>query len=228
MDRARKLGFQPEPGGTPVWTSYHAYSGDKQLLNYAGVSLPAGVLVGTVTEPVAPIAVTPMQNLDIALDNVFNHPNVGPFIAKQLIQRLVMSNPCPAYVGRVASVFNNNGSGVRGDLRAVIRAVMLDPDARRGPSCSTPRGKLREPLLRMTHLWRTFSAADPSGRFDDWYVWWPGQYVPQSVLHARTVFNFYLPDYAPVGEIANGGWVAPEFQIQTDGAVTNFSNILDG
>ena len=210
-----------------VYRVWHAYPESKQLLIYPGVALPNGVLAGR-PAPTAPnTGVNAQQDLEAALDNVFNHPNVGPFIGKQLIQRLVSSNPSPAYVGRVAAAFNNNGQGVRGDMKAVIRAILTDPDARGTPSGNAPRGKLREPLLRMTQLWRAFGAVDPSTRYNDWYVWWPGQYVPQSPLHARTVFNFFLPDYKPTGEIAAGGWVAPEFQIQTDGYVTNFSNVLD-
>jgi hypothetical protein len=103
----------------------------------------------------------------------------------------------------------------------------MDPDARARPVVGSHQGKLREPLLRMTQFWRAFSVTDPNGRFNDWYIWWPGQYVPQSPLHSRTVFNFFLPDYQPAGEVASNGWVAPEFQIQTDGYVTNFSNVFD-
>ena len=214
-------------GNTPPWFVWHAYLGDKQLLVYPGVSLAGGVLPGS-PEPLAAHGnPTPYSNLVAALDNVAAHPNVGPFLAQRLIQRLVTSNPEPDYVARVASVFNNNGSGVRGDLRAMVRAVLMDPDARARPITGSIQGKLREPMLRMTQVWRAFAATNPSGRYQDWWIWWPGQYVPQMPLHARTVFNFFLPDYQPAGEIAAAGWVAPEFQIQTDGYVTNFSNVLD-
>lgn len=214
-------------GNTPPWFVWHAYLGDKQLLVYPGVSLAGGVLPGS-PEPLAAHGnPTPYSNLVAALDNVAAHPNVGPFLAQRLIQRLVTSNPEPDYVARVASVFNNNGSGVRGDLRAMVRAVLMDPDARARPVAGSHQGKLREPMLRMTQLWRAFAATNPTGRYQDWWIWWPGQYVPQMPLHARTVFNFFLPDYQPAGEIASNSWVAPEFQIQTDGYVTNFSNVLD-
>jgi uncharacterized protein (DUF1800 family) len=220
------------PEGPPPWNNeylvWHAYPESKQLLVYPGVALPDGVLAGRPAPTAAGSGVTAQQDLEAALDNLFHHPNVGPFIGRQLIQRLVVSNPSPAYVGRVAAAFDDNGQGVRGDMQAVVRAVLTDPEARGAASGTTaPRGKLREPLLRMTQLWRAFGAVDASGRYDDWYIWWPGQYIPQSPLHARTVFNFYLPDFKPAGEIAAGGWVAPEFQIQTDGYVTNFSNVLD-
>lgn len=210
-----------------TYTVWHAYPESKQLLVYPGVTLPNGLLAGRAAPTAASSGVTAQQDLETALDNVFNHPNVGPFVGKQLIQRLVTSNPSPSYVGRVAAAFNNNGLGVRGDMKAVIRAILTDPEARGAPTGNAPRGKLREPLLRMTQLWRAFDATDTSNRYNDWYIWYPGQYIPQSPLHARTVFNFFLPDYKPAGEIAANGWVAPEFQIQTDGYVTNFSNVMD-
>lgn len=224
--------FQPmtAPEG-PWWDNiyrvWHAYPENKQLLVYPGVALANGVLAGRPAPTALGSGVTAQQDLELALDNVFNHPNVGPFIGKQLIQRLVTSNPSPGYVSRVAAAFNNNGLGVRGDMKTVIRAILTDPEARGATTGAAPRGKLREPLLRMTQLWRAFAATDPSNRYNDWYIWYPGQYIPQSPLHARTVFNFFLPDYKPAGEIATGGWVAPEFQIQTDGYVTNFSNVMD-
>ena len=86
----------------------------------------------------------------MALDALFNHPNVGPFIGRQLIQRLTTSNPSPAYVARVAAVFANNGKGVRGDMAAVVRAILLDAEARQQPDGGF--GKLREPILRVTQL----------------------------------------------------------------------------
>ena len=126
--------------------AFHDNTSTKQLLDYAGVALPAGVLAA---------GGNASQELDAALDNIFHHPNVGPFIGRRLIQRLVTSNPSPAYVQRVASTFNDNGSGVRGDLKATVRAILLDPEARFGqwmyPSLF---GKLREPLLKNTQLWR--------------------------------------------------------------------------
>ncbi|MBK6436909.1 MAG: DUF1800 domain-containing protein [Rhodanobacteraceae bacterium] len=210
-----------------IYRVWHAYPEDKQLLVYPGVALANGILTGRPAPTALGSGVTAQQDLEAALDNVFNHPNVGPFFGRQLIQRLVTSNPSPTYVSHVAAAFNNNGLGVRGDMKAVIRAILTDPEARGAATGTAPRGKLREPLLRMTQLWRAFDATDPANRYNDWFVWWPGQYIPQSPLHARTVFNFFLPDYKPAGEITAGGWVAPEFQIQTDGYVTNFSNVMD-
>ncbi len=100
------------------------------------------------------------------MDNLFNHPNVGPFLALRLIQRLVTSNPSPAYVGRVASAFNNNGSGVRGDMKAVVKAILLDTEARDPAMMDQPAwGRLREPVLRVVNFARAFNAASSSGHY---------------------------------------------------------------
>lgn len=120
----------------------HHDSGSKTLLG--GVTVPAGD--------------TAAADLKIALDALFRHPNVGPFLGRQLIQCLVTSNPSPAYVQRVAAAFNDNGGGVRGDLQAVLKAILTDPEAVTPPAGSA--GKLREPLLRLAHLWLAFDAAD--------------------------------------------------------------------
>lgn len=201
--------------------TYHAYEGNKQLLNYPGVSLPNGVMAAQPTYPGN--TQTPRQNLETALNNVFLHPNVGPFISKLLIQRFVTSNPSPGYVARVATVFNNNGSGVRGDLRAVVRAILMDTEARTVPTDASGRGKLREPMLRVTQLFRALRANNHTGRFQDWYIHWPDAF-PQYALGANTVFNFFLPDYIPPGDAAQANLLAPEFQILTDNAVVGFSN----
>lgn len=180
------------------------------------------------------------QDLDAALDNVFNHPNVGPFLASQLIKRFTTSNPSPAYVGRVAAVFNNNGSGVRGDLGAVLRAILLDQEARRGTAAVPAFGKLREPLLRMTQLFRAFNARPIAG--GDWDI--PPTVtvfntpssrgirgidndIGANVLGAPSVFNFFRPDYAPPGPVAAGGLTAPEFQLWTENSVMAATNLLN-
>ncbi len=204
---------------------FHAFEGTKQLLNYSGVSLPAGVMPAG-NRPTATLQ-NVRDNMDTALDNVFRHPNVGPFFSKLMIQRLVSSNPSPAYVQRVATVFNNNGSGQRGDLRALVRAIVMDPEARARPASNTVRGKLREQPLRWTQIWRAFGATTPDGRFDDWYVHWP-YHTPVMPLHSPTVFNFYLPNYAAPGvHVAQAGLLSPEFQIETDTYVTRFSNLVE-
>ncbi len=132
------------------------------------------------------------KELEISLDLLFNHPNVGPFISRQLIQRLVSSNPSPAYVARVAKVFNNNGKQVRGDLGAVVQAILLDAEAR-GP-VAAPAVKLKEPLLRYVGFLRAFSAQPKA---DNYRLRGMSKTFGQGPLRSPSVFNFYQPDYIP-------------------------------
>ncbi len=166
------------------------------------------------------------QDIEMALDHLFNHPNVGPFICKQLIQRLVKSNPTPAYVDRVASVFNDNGSGVRGDLKSVIKAILLDPEAR---DCSwindETNGKLREPLLRYTQFARAIDKDQAYGHY--WnigYGYWES--TGQMVMSSPSVFNFFLPYFQPNGPLAEKGLIAPEFQIHNSKTSIGYLNSL--
>jgi len=167
---------------------------------------------------------TALPDLNAALDNVFNHPNVGPFVANRLIQQLVTSNPSPAYIQRVATVFNNNGQGVRGDLKAVIKAILTDNDAISAAGLNDPTfGKLKEPLLRFTQLWRAFHATAESGKY--WFNY--SEYLTgQAPLSAPHVFNFYSPTYSPSGPIADAGLVAPEFEILNETFITHTLNML--
>jgi uncharacterized protein (DUF1800 family) len=198
---------------------YHDSTSDKQLLNYAGVSLPNGVLVH---------GGNAQAEMTAALDNIFHHPNVGPFIAKRLIERLVTSNPTPAYVQRVAQVFNDNGAGVRGDLKAVVKAILLDPEARYGEwQRPDTFGKLREPLLKITQMWRAMAARSTGGRVATLRPWPPIEdQIGQAPLRSPTVFNFFKPDYAQPGEVATAGLVSPEFQILTDSMIVDTPNWL--
>ena len=168
-------------------------------------------------------------SLRLALDTLFNHPNVGPFIGRQLIQRLVTSNPSPAYVGRVAAAFANNGSGVRGDLRAVLRAVLGDSQARDSAAAlaAPGAGKLREPVLRFTQWARASAVASPSGQWRLGNLSDPATRLGQSPLHSPSVFNFYRPGYVPPGTpIAGATLVAPEFQITTETSVAGYLNFM--
>ena len=170
----------------------------------------------------------PAGELKIALDALFNHPNVGPFISRQLIQRLVTSNPSPAYVARVATVFNNNGRGVRGDMGAVIRAILLDPDARNGSlAVSDPNyGKLREPVIRMGNWMRAFSATSKTG---GWLLasTSANTSLSQSALTSSSVFNFWRPGYSPPStKVGNLGYVAPEFQVVDEVSVAGYLNTM--
>jgi uncharacterized protein (DUF1800 family) len=178
-----------------LWPNMHD-SGSKTLLN--GYQVPAGQS-GT-------------QDLEDALDNIFNHPNVGPFVSLRLIQRLVTSNPSPDYVARVASVFDNNGAGVRGDLGAVVKAILMDREARPATRLDTD-GKTKEPLLRLTQLWRAYDAKSDGGRYPIDYIW---VFFGQGPLQSPSVFNFFTPAFAPPGEIRERGLVAPELQIATE------------
>ena len=163
----------------------------------------------------------------LAIDTVFNNPSVGPFIAKQLIQRMVTSNPSPAYVGRVATVFNDNGKGVRGDLAAVWKAVLLDTEAR-NVSTSPSYGKVREPVVRLANMLRAFNAKSISSRYtgigntDD-----PATRLNQTPMFAPTVFNFFRPGYVPTSKaITDAGLVVPELQITHDVSVAGYMNYI--
>ena len=167
--------------------------------------------------------------LKTALDTLFNHPNTAPFFCKQMIQRLVTSNPSPAYVARVAAVFANNGAGVRGDLLRVFAAILQDDEAR-GPAGLTQAefGKLREPMLRLVQWVRTFGAISTSG---DWKVndlSNSGTQLGQSPLRSPSVFNFFRPGYVPPSSNLSAGAVAPEFQLVTESSVGGYLNYMMG
>ena len=191
-------------------TFYTAF-GDLQTRTIVGGVTVASTLTGP-------------QRLKLALDTLFNHPNVGPFLARQLIQRFVTSNPSPAYISRVATAFNNNGAGVRGDLGATIRAVLLDSEAHRAnPLADGQFGKLTEPLLRITRLFRAFppspriyGATGDNRLFLNLKDSYPYYMDEQAPLYSPTVFNFFKPEFAKPGAITTAGLVSPEFQIYDD------------
>ncbi|MFN0185976.1 MAG: DUF1800 family protein [Aquabacterium sp.] len=170
----------------------------------------------------------PRASLKAALDTLAAHPNVGPFIGKQLIQRLVTSNPSPAYVRAVAAAFDNNGAGVRGDLAAVVKAILMHPEARQVTDTS---GKLREPVLRMTALLRAFKFTSDSGRFRVGNTDNPASSLGQTPLRSPSVFNFYRPGYVPPGtQAAARALAAPEMQIVHEttaaGTVNFFRDVM--
>lgn len=166
------------------------------------------------------------ESLRIALDTLFNHPNVGPFIGRELIQRLVTSNPSPAYIGRVAAAFNDNGHGVRGDMKAVILAVLLDPEAMTLPT-SPNAGKVREPVLRLANWMRAFHARSSSGKFDMGSMDDPLWGLAQTPMRSPSVFNFFRPEFVPPGSaIATANLVAPEMQITDETSVTGYLNFM--
>ena len=193
-----------------AWKNYHS-PGAKTLLD--GRVLPAGQ--------------TPEKDMADALDSIFNHPNVGPFISRLLIQRSTTSNPSRDYVRRVATTFSDNGAGVRGDLRAVLRAVLLDPEVRGDGAATQARfGKPREPVLRLAAYLRALGAKSKNGRNDIHYLDSADDSLGQSPLLAPTVFNFYSPGYRPPGPLSIAGMAAPEFQITTETTVVGSLNFF--
>lgn len=217
---------------TPSTTTFLGRSKDatailRPMIPYPAFhSVSAKTFLGK-TIPASGIA-DPAGDLKIALDTLFNHPNVGPFISRQLIQRLVTSNPAPAYTNRVATVFNDNGKGVRGDMGAVIKAILTDPDARNTTAAlADPNaGKLREPVVRMANWMRAFNAQSASG---GWLL--PSTSsntsLNQSVLTAPSVFNFFRPGYSPPGtKVGNLGYTAPEMQIVDEVSAAGYLNTI--
>jgi uncharacterized protein (DUF1800 family) len=212
----RFFGGNPDPNRDYLpmqgYPAYHSTSEKKFL----GVTIPAQS------------SATPEASLKTALDTLFNHPNVGPFIGKQLIQRLVTSNPSPQYVARVAAAFDNNGQGVRGDMKAVIKAILLDVEARNDADLNNAGlGKLREPVLRLAHWMRAFNVKSTTTRFlmtnlDD-----PLTALGQSPMRSPTVFNFYRPGYAPPNSsLGKVSLVSPEMQITGETSVVGYLNYM--
>ena len=170
-----------------------------------------------------------VRSLTLALDALMAHPNVAPFVGRQLIQRLVTSNPSAAYIGRVAAAFNDNGSGVKGDLRATVRAVLLDAEARSDSGLADPAfGKLREPVLRFVQWARTYRLTDPAGAWALGDMSDPAQRLGQSPLRSPSVFNFFRPGYVVPNSGINsaGNRTVPEFQITTESSVAGYVNSM--
>jgi Protein of unknown function (DUF1800) len=206
------------PAGQPVqWNAYinsngpmapyppEHDSGSKQLLN--GFVSPAGI--------------TPQQDLNNALDNIFNHPNVGPFVGKLLIQHLVKSNPSPAYISRVAAAFNDNGQGVRGDMKAVLSAILLDPEARandNGGDDQPGDGHLQEPALFIAGMIRAFGGQMSTQNYFPWDL----VNLDQDLFDAPSVFNYYSPAYGVPGT----PFLGPEFEIHTPNNAIWRANIV--
>jgi len=192
------------------WAAFHD-TGEKRLLG--GALLPAGQNART--------------DLEQALDAVFLHPNVGPFVCRSLIQRLVASNPSPAYVYRCGQTFADNGAGIRGDLKAVLKAILLDYEARSATLATRQdAGHLREPAVRLAGLMRTLDAEPRNGRWRFFaQLDRQGLSTGETPLRAPTVFNFFEPGYALPGEIAQAGLVSPEFQIATETTILGTANL---
>ena len=191
----------------------------KTLLTYPGAAVTS--IPATTGTPDASVV---EAELNTALDNLFNHPNVPPFISRLLIQRLVLSNPSPGYVYRVAQKFVDNGQGVRGDMKAVITAILTDYEARSPDIRNNPGyGKAREPIIRVANLMHSFGAKSKSGK---WAMAKTDTALAQTLFRAPTVFNFFDPSYADPGGIQQAGLVSPEFAIIYETTITNAQNQL--
>ena len=206
------LGFWGADAEVPMvmYEEFHE-PGEKQLLN--GFTIPDGQ--------------SGIEDIEDAVDHLFNHPNVGPFVALRLIQRLVKSNPSPAYIQRVSEAFNGSNGAPRGDMKNVIRAILLDEEARDDEYVLMEESsKLREPILRYTHLCRAINKDSPLGRY------WNNGFdvldaLKQHPLSAPSVFNFFLPDHSPVGDISAAGLLAPEFKIHNTSTSINYINLAN-
>jgi uncharacterized protein (DUF1800 family) len=185
---------------TPVSTNHD--TGAKALLD--GFIQPAGLAIDA--------------DLTSAVHNVFMHPNVGPFVARQLIQKLVTGDPSPQYVARVATVFNDNGQGSRGDLKAVVQAILLDPEARGDVKLDAGYGKLREPVLFMMGAARAVNT-----KSDGVYFGGAGAGLGQNLFNSPSVFNYYPPDHV----LPATGDTAPEFAIQNSSTFINRENVVN-
>ena len=194
----------------PRATGYHA----PEAKSFLGTTIPAGT--------------SATDSLKTALDTLFNHANTGPFFARQMIQRLVTSNPAPGYVARVAAVFADNGKGVRGDLNAVFRAIWLDDEALAAANAtSNSFGKLREPILRLAQWARSFGATSKSGSWTVAETKDPAGALSQSPLRAPSVFNFFRPGYVPAASsTAASAMVAPELQLVNESTAPAYVNFI--
>jgi uncharacterized protein (DUF1800 family) len=213
-DYANTINTTPDRNGVPMVLNASRHSPEAKV--FLGKTIPAG------TDGVS--------SMKQALDHIFAHPNVAPFISKQLIQRFVSSNPSPAYVQRVATIFSNNGSGVRGDLKAVLRAILTDTEATT-ISTSNTSGKLKEPLLRFLQWAKTFGATtNTSVAADQWKIGNlsdPATRLGQSPGRSTSVFNFFRPGYVPpASQFANLKLTAPEFQITHESSVVGYLNFM--
>jgi len=183
-------------------------TGEKTLLN--GTVLPPGQ--------------TAEQDLNDALNNIFNHPNVGPYFAKHMIRQLVTSNPSNEYIERVANTFNDDGNGIRGNIGAVVVSTLLDQEALTG-HLDDPEtfGKLREPLIRLISLWRAFDGNPDNPEFS--YGWVKNR-LNQAPLQSPSVFNFFSPSFSQGGDIRDMNMKSPEFQIHNESSIIDITSAM--
>jgi uncharacterized protein (DUF1800 family) len=194
-----------------MYEDWHEYGGK----SFLGLYIPSGQ--------------KGMKDIEMAVEHIFRHPNVGPFIGKQLIQKLVTSNPSPAYIKKVAETFNDNGKGVRGDMAAVFKAILLHPEARSCESLQSPtQGKLQEPLVRFLERARNYKVIpDANNKIftDGGSARWN---FDQNYMQAPSVFNFYQPNYSPNGVLRNNNLLGPEFQMHNSTSSLRWANSVMG
>jgi uncharacterized protein (DUF1800 family) len=202
--------------GSPVQMMYYPKHHSLSEKKFLGVTIPASAVSN------------PAGDVKIALDTLFHHQNTAPFFSKRLIQQFVTSNPTPAYVARVAAVFDNNGQGVRGDMAAVLRAVLLDDEARDSAAAQADPnfGKLREPMVRVTNWARTFNVRSKNGHYSIGETGSPSL-LSQGILDAPSVFNFWRAGYVPPHtRVSGAGKVAPEFQVVSELTAAAYANLM--
>lgn len=201
---------------------------DNTKWEYPKTSSQHSTLEATFLGTTIPANTDGVTALKTALDALFNHSNVGPFFARQMIQRLVTSNPSPAYVDRVAKTFNNNGSGTRGDLRAVFKAILMDDEALNAAGLTSATfGRVREPMIRLAQWGRTFGATSASGNWKIGNLLDQANGVGQSPFRSPSVFNFFRPGYVPANTaIAANSLVAPEFQLVNETSTPGYVNFM--
>ena len=200
-----------------------SYSGSPSTMNIPACSNCTG---GTTAVNLANTQVYARNTMIQALDNIFNHPNVGPYISRILIQQMVTSDPTPAYVGRVAAVFNDNGFGVRGDMKPVIQTILLDPEARGNEKTDPNYGKLREPVQFAANILRSFNPRSADGTTQsDGVLTFRSEYTGMGQIPFRspTVFNYYSPSFVVPGTALNG----PEFALMTTGTTIQRANFVN-
>jgi uncharacterized protein (DUF1800 family) len=209
-------GFEAYPVPSTEFTSgrmaFDAKKHSNLAVSFLGTNIPANT--------------SGADALRIALDALFNHANTGPFFAKQMIQRLITSNPSPAYVQRVATVFNNNGVNIRGDMKAVWRAILTDTEARTLLN-NTIAGKLREPIVRLTQIARTFNVSSSNGKWEIYDLSNADTGLGQAPLRSPSVFNFFRPGYVPPNTaLATQALLAPEFQLHNETSTAGYINMV--
>ena len=220
-------------GAARVWTGWNLANNDnttpdRMRLPLVAVASQHETGLTTFLNITVPAGTDAAGAKKLALDGIFANSNMPPFVSKQLIQHMVTSNPSPAYVGRVSAVFANNGNGVRGDMKAVIRAILTDSEARSDANiASTSFGKLREPVVRLTQWARAFNVTSPTNLWPFGSTNSSATRLAESPGRAPSVFNFFRPGYTPPGSsVSAQGLVAPEFQIVNEPSVVAYINYM--